>query len=67
MPISARPDALRSDVVKRMITRLIMAQLIPVAIKLITKAFRKKKQAPDPHLDGQQDQHRLDDLDQRRD
>ena len=52
---------------RSMITRLIMAQLIPVAIKLITKAFRKKKQAPDPHLDGQQDQHRLDDLDQRRD
>jgi len=52
---------------KRMITRLIMAQLIPVAIKFITKAFRKKKQAPDPHLEGQHDQHRLDDLDQRHD
>ncbi len=48
---------------RSMITRLIMAQLIPVGIRLAKKFFRKKKQAA--HLDGQQDQHRLDDLDQR--
>ena len=52
---------------RSIITRLIMAQLVPVAIKLVTKAFRKRKTAPDPHLEGQHDQHRLDDLDQRHD
>lgn len=52
---------------KRMITRLIMAQLVPVAIKFVTKAFRKRKASADAHLDGQQDQHRLDGLDQTRD
>ena len=63
MPISSRPDVLRRNVMRSMITRLIMAQLIPVGIRLAKKFFRKKKQAA--HLDGQQDQHRLDDLDQR--
>ena len=52
---------------KRMITRLIMAQLIPVGIKLVKKAFRKKKQAVDPHLDGQPNKQMLDDLGQTRD
>ena len=52
---------------KRMITRLIMAQLIPVAIKFVTKAFRKKKTSGEPQLDGQQGQQRLDGLDQTAD
>jgi len=52
---------------KRMITRLIMAQLVPVAIKFVTKAFRKKKAAAAPHLDGQQDQQNLGGLDQSAD
>ncbi len=33
--------------IKRMITRLIIAQLIPVAINAGKKAFRKKKPAVD--------------------
>lgn len=34
---------------KRMITRLIIAQLIPVAIRVGKKAFRKKKPKVDPN------------------
>lgn len=34
--------------IKRMVTRLIIAQLIPVAINAGKKAFRKKKPAANP-------------------
>ena len=34
---------------RQMITRLILAQLVPLAIKAGKKAFRKKKPAVDPN------------------
>ncbi|MEP6342076.1 MAG: hypothetical protein ABJ275_02075 [Maricaulaceae bacterium] len=33
---------------RRMITQLIIAQLIPVALKMVKKAFRKKKPPVEP-------------------
>ena len=52
---------------KRMITRLIMAQFIPVGIKLVKKAVRKKKISAASQLDGGPDQHSLDAPDHRPD
>lgn len=41
---------------RRIITRLIIAQLIPVGIKMAKKLFRKNKQtAAQPHLDDVRD------------
>ena len=50
---------------KRMITRLIIAQLIPVAIKVGKKAFSKKKPAidPNPNLGDVTDAQKLDVVD----
>ena len=47
---------------RRMITRLIMAQLIPVGIRMAKKAFRKKKSVADDNaaLDANAHHERLD-------
>lgn len=37
--------------IRRMVTQMVIARLIPVAIKFGKKAFRKKKPAVDPNAD----------------
>lgn len=37
--------------IRRMVTQLIIARLIPVAINAGKKAFRKKKAVPDQHAE----------------
>lgn len=36
------------SMLRRLITQLIIAQLIPVALKMVKKAFRKKTSAAEP-------------------
>lgn len=43
--------ALRVNMIRRMVTQMVIARLIPVAIKFGKKAFRKKKPAVDPNAD----------------
>lgn len=45
--LSAATD-LKVSMIKRIVTRLIIARLIPVAINAGKKAFRKRKSAVDP-------------------
>ena len=48
---------------KRIITRLILARLAPIAIKAVTKAFRNRK--PKAKLDNRPDVQNLDAVDNK--
>ena len=52
---------------RQMIIRLLMAKLIPVGIKFVTQAFRKKKPAVDPNLKGPNEAPTLDQVDKMTD
>lgn len=69
MTLASAITGLRLIMIRRMVTQMVIARLIPVVLKAGKKAFRKKKPAVDPNanLRDVNNAPKLDQVDQTHD